>query len=299
MEHPRDLWLTLAVFLLLLFSVNAAAAKSGQGLAYTAAIGLQRATVSFRLYRGYLIVVTGSLGGMKNQRLLIDTGGAPSVVDVRAARKLGLNGIAGSLALLNGKVAAEQSVLSDVEVGPIRAESVLVMVRNLSFLDEALGEHIDAVLGLDVMARSSFRIDYHFRKIVFGPVTPAEIAVPFESGPPFVTVNMRINDLPVRLLVDTGASSLTLFASRIGGAADTSAIPQVKKATSFAGDFTMRGLVVRQASLGGKELAPLQAFLAEDRKDDGRGFDGLLSVAALRFRQVAFDFEDRVLYFTK
>ena len=52
--------------------------------------------VPFKLYRGYVIVVRGSIGGLKNLNFLVDTGAVPSVVDARIARKLHLRGQAGA-----------------------------------------------------------------------------------------------------------------------------------------------------------------------------------------------------------
>jgi hypothetical protein len=48
--------------------------------------------IPFKLYRDYLIVVQGSLGGREALNFLIDTGVNPTVIDSRIAKKLGLTG---------------------------------------------------------------------------------------------------------------------------------------------------------------------------------------------------------------
>ena len=54
--------------------------------------------VPFKLYRGYVIVVRGTIGGLKNLNFLVDTGAVPSVVDAHIAQKLHLRGQAGRVA---------------------------------------------------------------------------------------------------------------------------------------------------------------------------------------------------------
>lgn len=49
-------------------------------------------SIPFKLYRDYLIVVQGSLGGREALNFLIDTGVNPTVIDSRIAKKLGLTG---------------------------------------------------------------------------------------------------------------------------------------------------------------------------------------------------------------
>jgi len=51
-----------------------------------------RQEITFKLYRGYTIIVQGSIGALRNCNLLIDTGAVPSVLDRRVAKKLRLVG---------------------------------------------------------------------------------------------------------------------------------------------------------------------------------------------------------------
>ena len=66
----------------LLRRVATALALAALSLAAQLAVGENaRNEVPFKLYRGYVIVVRGSIGNLKNLNFLIDTGAVPSVLD--------------------------------------------------------------------------------------------------------------------------------------------------------------------------------------------------------------------------
>ena len=77
---------------------------------------------------------------------------------------------------------------------------------------------IDAIVGLDVLARTGFSIDYRKRVLRFTPGDQASQSPLSNSCWPFVTVRMTIAGQHVRLLVDTGSSDLVLFKSRMPAA---------------------------------------------------------------------------------
>src|SRR5690349_17614092 len=102
--------------------------------------------VPLKLYRGYAIVVRGSVGNLKNLNFLIDTGALPSVLDQRIAQKLHLGGDAEKLSVFSKKVDTERAIAPKVQVGPQRAEVLPVMIRDLSFVGDALGTRVDAMI---------------------------------------------------------------------------------------------------------------------------------------------------------
>jgi hypothetical protein len=91
------------------------------------------------------------------------------------------------------------------------------LVQDLSSLQKTLGRRIDAIVGLDVLGKNSFSINYRTKRLRFGPVEGSRSTVSFETGQPLVTVEARLHNLPVLLLVDTGAAALLLFQSRFNG----------------------------------------------------------------------------------
>ena len=251
-----------------------------------------------QLYREYLVVVEGSIGNLGRLTFLVDTGAYPSIVDQRIAAALGLEERDGKVALVNQSVPTKLATLPLVGVGPARVEGIPVLVQDLSSIEKSLGQRVDAVVGLDVLGKTSFSINYRTKRMRFGPVQRTRSTVSFESGSPFVVVKARLLDQPVRLLVDTGASAMMLFQSRIKNA---SSLPSEKsaRATNLGGNFQRQPVLIPDTRLGTENLGPQTGFMVADQRDDGRDFDGLLSVRGLHLEEISFDFERQEISWRK
>jgi hypothetical protein len=223
----------------LLYNPLRAQSNSTVVLAETKPVSNNSIELPIQLYLNYVVVVEGSIGTLEKLIFIIDTGAYPSMVDQRIATALGLSVTDGKVGLVNQNVQTKLAALPVVAVGPARVENVPVLVQDLSSLEKALGKRIDAVVGLDVLGKTSFNINYRTKRLRFGPVERTRSTVSFETGLPFVTVQVRLHDQPVRLLVDTGASALMLFQSRLK---NPISLPtgRLAKATNVGGDFNAR-----------------------------------------------------------
>ena len=247
--------------------------------------------IPFQTYRDYLIVVQGSLGGKVRRNLIIDTGTDPSVIDSRAAQELHMAGVVGKLAVHDQVVDVQQAVLPSVQIGTLRAESLPVLIRDLGFLQKDLGIRIDAVIGLDVLSLSNFSINYTTKRIVFGVTPVSGSSVPFQSAPPWLTVRMEVDGVSIDLLLDTAASGILLFQSRI-----RDRLPQLislgeRKSSNMGGDFRLQRVLLATTNFGETDFGQQNAFVVEDQEDESREFDGLLGPSALGLKQIAFDFQ--------
>ena len=247
----------------------------------------------FRTYRDYLVVVQGSLGGKLKRNLIIDTGTDPSVIDTRAAQELHMAGVVGKLAVHDQVVDVQQAVFPSVQIGTLRAESLPVLIRDLGFLQKDLGIRIDAVIGLDVLSLSNFSINYTTKRIVFGVTPVSGSSVPFQSAPPWLTVRMEVDGVSIDLLLDTAASGILLFQSRI-----RDRLPQLiglgeRKSSNMGGDFRLQRVLLATTNFGETDFGQQNAFVVEDQEDGSREFDGLLGPSALGLKQIAFDFQRR------
>jgi len=134
------------------------------------------------------------------------------MVDRRVTKKLGVDVQESEIvAVAFGQKSRDlTTVLPNVRLSPLRAESVTAGVGDLSFLNG-----VDAIIGLDVLTRSSVSIDYETRQVAFGPLVPREPTVQLEGTPPFLTVRLALAGRPIRRLVDTGSWCLVLFERRM------------------------------------------------------------------------------------
>jgi hypothetical protein len=259
-------------------------------LSWTPLLSLETvAEVPFELYQHHLIVTKGSIGAVNGLSLLIDTGTIPSMVDGRIARKLHVQAGPSVLVAFGQSVAIRSTVLNGFRIGARQPSAVPAGVDDLSYLE---GVRIDAIVGLDVLARTSFSIDYRTHVLRFSPGGREESVAPLELAWPFLTVQMTIGGQQVRLLVDTGSSDLVLFKSRMPAALSRAPWRGDKTVQYASGAARLQRLDLRQVRLGARVWDKLTAW-ALDRVLDGYppSIDGVLGVLALECQRVHFDFK--------
>ncbi len=247
------------------------------------------AEVPFELYQHHLVVTKGSVGGLNGRNLLIDTGTIPSMVDTRIARKLNLHPEPSILVAFGQQVRMQSATLDGFRIGSLQSGPVSAGVGDLSFLQ---GIRIDAIVGLDVLARTNFGIDYRTRTLTFGPRGREDQVAPLEIVWPFVTVRMTMAGQPIRLLIDTGSGDLVLFKTRMPAALSNPLERGDKIVQYGSGPAHLRRLDLRSPSLGAYMWDNLSAW-ALDRVPDGYppSIDGVLGVRALGCQRVHFDFD--------
>ena len=266
-------------------AVVASALVSGSPVGSTETI----TEVPFELYQHHLVVTKGSIGRLNGLSLLIDTGTIPSMVDARIARKLHLEAEPSMLIAFGQQVQIQSAKLDGFRIGSLQSGAVPAGVGDLSYLQ---GDRIDAIVGLDVLARTSFSIDYRTRVLTFATKGRESAIAPLEIVWPFVTVQMTIAGQQVRLLVDTGSRDLVLFKTRMPAALSGAPWRGDKTVQYASGAARLRRIELRDATLGVHSWNNLSAW-ALDRVPDGYppGIDGVLGVLALGCQRVEFDFE--------
>jgi predicted aspartyl protease len=247
-----------------------------------------QSNIPFKLLGEHLIVVQGSLGDLSNRNLMIDTGAYPSILDTAVARKLRIAGHREELDAVNHKLSRPVVIVPSVELGPIRAQALRVMTADLSAASQAFGMRIDALIGLDVLQRASFRVDYRARRIFFGRLEPLPYSAPFDWSSGLLTVDLRSDANRLRLLVDTGAQSTLLLGSHLS----LTHRGKNREFTNLGGNFSLREVKLENVQLGEVDLGSQAVFVSDSRDLPAYPFDGFLST--IQFEQIAFDFERHI-----
>jgi len=246
-------------------------------------------SVPFDLFEQHLIVTKGSVAGLRGLNLLIDTGTIPSVVDRRVAGRLKLHGAPSVITAFGQSAHAESASLSGLRIGLFEPGEAPARIGDLSYLQSG---RIDAIVGLDVLARQSFTIDYKACRLSFGPADREQIVVPLEVVWPFLTVRLLISGQPVHLLVDTGSRDLVLFKSRMPAALLPVPWKGDKVIQHASGLAHLLRYDLRQVTLGGQSWERLQGFVLDaSMASYPPGIDGVLGVRAMGASRVRFDFE--------
>jgi hypothetical protein len=233
--------------------------------------------------------VDGQIGNLQHKKLLLDTGTNPSLIDKGVSAELGLKGTVGDMALFNKKVSAEYVTLGSMQIGPIAAKNLEVMVADLSGITADLGTRIDAVVGMDVLGASSFTIDYRKKRILFGALAQRH-TTPLISAARLVTVAVKASGKTLHLIVDSGTPELTLFQDRLQNL-DSTWTPNMRRGRNLSGPFFSQTVILPQTEIGTDALGPQAASVVPVREDMPKAFDGLMGLSFLHPTSISFDFE--------
>jgi len=250
-----------------------------------------KAEVPFQLYNDNLVIVKATIGTVKNVNMILDTGTSPSAISQELADRLKLRGKTESLQTLNGTIQTQSLILPSIQIGPLAASPIKVVVQDLSFMERSLGISLGGIAGLDILSSGSFTIDYRRKKIVFGPIAASEKTVRFETQEPFLTVKAMIEGQAVRLLVDSGTWGLLVYRNRLQATQQQVHFDSNVSISSPGGMTHVRwlhaGVLLGKDNLGARNVA-----IADIDSDPQNHFDGLLGFAKMGFRKVSFDFEN-------
>jgi predicted aspartyl protease len=264
-------------------------------------VAQERVEVPFQLIDGWAIVLDGTLGGLHHQKMLIDTGAVPSAISTRVAKRLRLLGSVQELSLMNRSIEVERVRVPGVQLGPVAVEALDMAAMDLGRIELALDMRIDAVIGLDLLARRNFTLDYHRKKLVFVSGTNAAGAIAFqmlhEAGGTYILIPLSSGGEELQVLLDTGTKDLMLFQRRLAGSLKQLHIQVQTFNLNVGGKDAVAEVEIPSVNVGPMSRHKQKAYVWTTPERNLRNFDGLLGPTALGATAVAFDFDRHVVSF--
>ena len=256
-------------------------------------------SVPLKIYRDFLLVAEGQFGGAsERQNFILDTGTAPSIINERLVRQLGLATVSSTISALGKTIPTKAAIIPEIELGPIVATSLSVRVQNLSRVERDLGIPIAGIIGLDVLSKASFHLDYEKRAIEFGDVSDDGIPVNFDVRTGIAVAVVKLGGRDVRMLVDTGSDRMVLLGGNFAEVGWLALRNVTQSGTSLLDhemhvqEFSASGI-----TLGGQRFSNDKAYFVPGSADPA--FDGLLGVRALGFRGLSYDQARATIYLQK
>jgi len=254
--------------------------------------------IPFKLAQGFGIVIRGEIGATRDMNFLLDTGAVPSVLNQRAAARMGIRGVMGSLTVLNQESQSEYVTVDEVRLGWIHAARLPMVVVDLAHLEQRLGTRIDAIIGLDFFAGQDISIDYKQRKITRGLSGQARHVLPVEvysvGGAPYWVLPISLDGKAFRVLLDTGANDLGLFAPRATRTFKLVSSESIAHA-SAAGEGKAMVLPSMTLVLSDGKFKNQVAVVLGEPPDALREIDGVLGPIALGITRIELDWGQKCL----
>jgi predicted aspartyl protease len=238
------------------------------------------------------VVIPVFIGGAGPFRFLLDTGSSHTVISQSLATTLGAVPVAKApIATSLGSILALVMELSEVSVGPARIESLLATSLPPS-ASGMLGDGITGVLGQDFLSQFNYTLDYLNSRLLWdedGQIAKG-VRLALEPSHGRFLVHLRQNErcgCPVRLVPDSGANGLVLFAGTDADRLPVEAAVTSMRVSTLAGDGTVHGVIVKELQAAPailRDLPAARVVRPGGTIEDGDGLLPLSLFASVSFR---------------
>jgi len=255
--------------------------------------------LAVEIYDGYLIVAEASVGELHGLRFLVDTGTSYTAIDRRLAKRLGVAGQQAKVINFNKTISVESGEIPGITYGPEEAADVPVLIEDLRSMRPG-GAPLDGIIGLDLLRRKNFLIDYARKRVVFGATESNGMrAAPMRVGGTELCVEAELEGRLVWMIADTGMAGTVLYERGVRAALENYVMGGPPAERSLSGVVESRKAVVSQFRLGGQDLERRVLLVNAPNVKRLNDIAGYLGPASLGARQIVFDFENAQLRWKK
>lgn len=247
--------------------------------------------IRFELRQGYLIVTQCTVGDLP-LKAIIDTGANQTVLDSRVAHRLSLRSSTDSATFIVREVQVRSVLAPSVSLGPLQSGPMNVISADLSAFAAQAETPIDVIIGMDLLGRSDFLIDYGARQLRFGPVPALKHRSQLELRQGLATVSLAGLGSSLRVVVDTGFPQLLLFHGRLGRELRTREAPLKLATLSYT--ERLKEFDSPPIQIGDWQITHPRLLVADDEQEQAE-FDGLFGPKFLAARRIGFDFIHQIL----
>ena len=242
--------------------------------------------IDFKLHTDYLILTRCSIANSHDLVALIDTGATETAIDANLAKRLRLKTTSDSATLGTRNVRVSAVSIPDLALGPLRAQNLSAISVEGSHVERQLGFRVDVIVGMDVLGRTNFLIDYKAKTITFGIAPRFAHQAPLLRSHHFALVPVLVEKARLVLQLDTGLNGVIIYAGKI---------PVSHYSLNASSVTPVAGRPVQTASvslkIGDWEQRQATIAVTDDSPEAGTPFDGLLGIRALGVHRVSFDWE--------
>ncbi|RPJ60658.1 MAG: hypothetical protein EHM23_09580 [Acidobacteria bacterium] len=254
--------------------------------------------VPFKLVE-HLIMVKGSIHDRHDLNLVIDTGASRTLISAELGKQLKLGGETRIVDVFGSRKIVREIEVESVALGRTRFNKVKAYVGRLPYSKLKTRVRIDALIGLDVIRRTSLSIDYLSSRLVFGPITHSEASIPFYDKLPFIPVPIVIGGHRFQLLLDTGAGQLILYERHVGGRVGLRRTGEKRRIVALGNrDASLERVEIGEIQIGQASWKDPPCYLLAGPVSRN-GPAGVLGVRALSLKKLNLDFVNKRISWEK
>lgn len=222
----------------------------------------------------------------------VDTGANVCVLSQQFARRLGIVQGSFSSRQSNTNVKSELKIakVNVLRLGKAVFEDFAVCVTDMNHINQLIDEPIDGIIGMSLLCRFSFTIDYGNRCLVLNPRQCLGRVVPIMLESNALFVNVLADGQSIRMKIDTGSSQTSVDAE----AWLTLRVGKVIQRRE------LHCLYINSYSVGDTEYISIKTLrLGDTRAKDllvKSGRENILGMNLLKRYVVTFDFNQEKMY---